>query len=159
MKDSFKKGFGFGLTSGIITTLGLIVGLNSSTHSKLVVIGAILIIAVADSFSDSLGIHISEEATPKTKQKQVWESTFSTFIFKLIFALTFIIPVVIFNLNTAIIISIIWGLFLISIFSFYIAYERKTSPIKIISEHLIISLFVIFITNQLGKFISQLTIK
>lgn len=158
MKDSFKKGLGFGLTSGIITTLGLIVGLNSSTHSKLIVIGGILIIAIADALSDSLGIHISEEAASKTRTKQVWEATFSTFIFKLIFALTFIVPVIVFNLNLAVIISIVWGLVLISIFSFYIAYEKNTSPIKVISEHLIISLIVIFVTNYLGKFISQLTI-
>ncbi|GAI31399.1 unnamed protein product, partial [marine sediment metagenome] len=39
MKHSIKTGFSFGLTSGIITTLGLMVGLHSSTGSKLVVIG------------------------------------------------------------------------------------------------------------------------
>ena len=52
----------FGLTSGIITTLGLIVGLHSGTHSKLAVIGGILTIAMADAFSDALGIHVSEES-------------------------------------------------------------------------------------------------
>jgi len=52
----------FGLTSGIITTLGLIVGLHSGTHSKLAVIGGILTIAMADALSDALGIHVSEES-------------------------------------------------------------------------------------------------
>jgi len=59
IKHSLKTGFSFGLTSGIITTLGLIVGLNSSTRSKLVVLGGILIIAIADAFSDAFGIHVS----------------------------------------------------------------------------------------------------
>ena len=86
MKNSVKKGLGFGLTSGIITTLGLIVGLSSGTNSKSVVIGGILVIALADAFSDSLGMHISEEANRKNKTKDVWESTFSTLIFKFIFA-------------------------------------------------------------------------
>ncbi len=49
MKAQIRKGFGFGLTSGIITTLGLIVGLHSSTHSKLAVIGGVIIIAIADA--------------------------------------------------------------------------------------------------------------
>ena len=35
MKASIKKGFGFGLTSGVITTLGMMVGLNASTGSKI----------------------------------------------------------------------------------------------------------------------------
>ena len=158
MKESYKKGLGFGLTSGIITTLGLVVGLNSSTHSKLVIIGGILIIAIADSLSDALGIHISEESEAKSKSKEIWESTFSTFFFKLLFALTFIVPVLLFNLNTAIIVSIIWGLSLISLFSFYIAYEKNTSPWSVISEHLLISIIVIIATNYLGNLISTLTI-
>jgi len=39
MKHSLKTGFSFGLTSGIITTLGLMVGLHSGTHSRLAVMG------------------------------------------------------------------------------------------------------------------------
>ena len=42
MKISFLKGFSFGLTSGVIKTLGIMVGLNAYTNSKLVVIGGIL---------------------------------------------------------------------------------------------------------------------
>ena len=50
MKTSTIKGVSFGLTSGIITTLGMMVGLNFSTGSKLVVLGGILTIAIADAF-------------------------------------------------------------------------------------------------------------
>ncbi|MGB6865995.1 MAG: VIT1/CCC1 transporter family protein, partial [Candidatus Aminicenantaceae bacterium] len=91
MKHSLKTGFSFGLTSGIITTLGLMVGLHSGTHSKLVVIGGILTIAIADSFSDALGIHISEESENKHTKKEIWESTISTFLSKFVFALTFVV--------------------------------------------------------------------
>ena len=65
MKISIRKGLGFGLTSGVITTLGLLVGLNAGTHSKKIVLGGILLIAIADALSDALGIHISEEAGSK----------------------------------------------------------------------------------------------
>jgi len=157
MKTSIRKGLGFGLTSGIITTLGLIVGLNSGTHSKTIILGGILIIAVADAFSDSLGIHISEESGRKTiKTKEIWESTISTFIFKLIFALSFIIPILLFQLKTAVIISIIWGLFLLAIFSFYIAKQKNLNPTKAIAEHLIIAILVIFITNFIGSVINKI---
>ena len=72
MRRSVRKGFSFGLTSGVITTLGLIVGLYSTTHSFLVVFGGIILIAVADGLSDALGIHISEEAEAKHTTKQIW---------------------------------------------------------------------------------------
>ena len=101
-KHSFLVGFSFGLTSGIITTLGLMVGLHSSTHSRLAVIGGILTIAVADALSDALGIHISEESENKHSHKEIWEATISTFLSKFIFTLTFIIPVLLFKLPTAI---------------------------------------------------------
>ena len=42
LNSSYKAGLGFGLTSGVITTLGLIVGLHSGTQSEQVVIGASL---------------------------------------------------------------------------------------------------------------------
>ncbi len=93
MKLSIRKGFSFGLTSGIITTLGMIVGMHSGMHSAKVVLGGRLVIAIADAFSDALGIHISEESENKHTNKEIWESTFATFLSKLIFALTFITPI------------------------------------------------------------------
>lgn len=159
MKKSIKKGLGFGLTSGIITTLGLIVGLNSGTHSRIVVIGGILVIAIADALSDALGIHISEEATKKGKEdKSTWESTLSTFFFKFIFALSFVIPVLILELNTAIIASIVWGIFLLTIFSFHIAKTHKEDSRKVIAQHLTIATIVIIVTHFVGELVSRIFI-
>jgi len=80
MRESIKTGVSFGLTSGIITTLGLMVGLNVGTGIRLLVIGGILTIAIADAFSDSLGIHISEESSHRNGHKAVWEATIATFL-------------------------------------------------------------------------------
>ena len=115
MKCAFTKGFSFGLTSAVITTLGIIVGLNATTHSKLVVIGGILAIAIADAFSDALGIHISEESEGQHTAKQIWCATAVTFLTKFIFALTFIVPIVFLTNSTAILVSLIWGLGLLTI--------------------------------------------
>jgi VIT1/CCC1 family predicted Fe2+/Mn2+ transporter len=156
MKLSIRKGFSFGLTSGIITTLGLIVGLNSSTQSDIAVIGGIFVIAIADSMSDSLGIHISEESEKERSSLEVWEATFATFFSKLVFALTFAIPVLLCPLQTAIIISVIWGFLLLSLFSYHIAKIQKSNPMKVIGEHVIIGIIVIVITNYIGIWISTL---
>ena len=66
--DGARTGLFFGATSGVITTIGLIVGLNSGTQSITAVLGGILVIAVADAMSDALGIHLAEEANPNTDQ-------------------------------------------------------------------------------------------
>ena len=154
MRHPFKVGFSFGLTSGIITTLGLMIGLHAGTHSKLVIIGGILTIAVADAFSDALGIHVSEESESKHTPKEIWLSAISTFLSKLIVALTFIIPVLLFQLSTAILVSVIWGLSLLGIFSFRIAKEQKAKPWKVVLEHLVVALVVIIVTHYLGEFIA-----
>ncbi|RKY36613.1 MAG: hypothetical protein DRP78_03205 [Candidatus Omnitrophota bacterium] len=153
MNNSFKVGFCFGATSGIITTLGIIIGMYARTKSKTMVIGSILIIAVADAFSDALGIHISEESENKHTSKEIWISTFATFISKFIFALTFIIPVLLFNLASAVICSIIWGILVLVIISYNIAREQKIVAWKVIAEHLLIALLVISSTYYLGYII------
>ena len=155
MKHSLKVGFSFGVTSGIITTLGLMVGLHSGTHLKVVVIGGVLTIAIADAFSDALGIHISEEFENKHTSKQIWTATIATFLSKFIFALTFIIPLLLFELPTAIRISIIWGLSILCLLSYRIAMEQKTNPWKVIAEHLGIALIVIILTHYLGDWIAS----
>jgi VIT1/CCC1 family predicted Fe2+/Mn2+ transporter len=158
MQHSIKKGFSFGLTSGIITTLGLMVGLHSSTHSALVIIGAIMIIAIADAMSDALGIHISEESENQHTAKQVWHSTLATFISKFVFALTFIVPVLIFPLNTAIIVSAIYGMTLISIFSYFMAKQQKNEPYKAVLEHLLIATAVIIVTHYIGDWVATFAV-
>jgi len=155
MKHSIKTGFSFGSTSGIITTLGVMVGLHSGTHSKVVVIGGILTIAIADAFSDALGIHISEESENMHTTQEIWESTISTFLFKFVFALTFILPVLLLQLSTAIIVSVVWSLSLLGTVSCYIAKEQRGKPWKVVGEHLIIALVVVVMTHYVGDWISS----
>lgn len=155
LKHSIKVGFSFGLTSGIITTLGLMVGLHSGTHSRLVVLGGILTIAIADAFSDALGIHMSEESENVHSTREIWESTISTFLAKFVFALTFIVPILTFALSTAIVVSAIWGLSILALVSYGMAKEQKEKPWKVVAEHLIIALAVIVITHYVGHLVAS----
>ena len=156
MKRSIKKGFGFGLTSGVITTLGMMVGLNASTHSKLAVIGGIIAIAIADAFSDAMGIHIAEESENRHSTREIWEATFSTWASKFVVALTFVVPVLVFKLDAAIAVSVIWGLSLIIIFSYHMATKQGVKPYKVVLEHVTIVVLVIIITHYVGKWIAAL---
>ena len=155
IKHSLKTGLCFGSTSGVITTLGLMVGLHSFTVSKLVIIGGILTIAIADSFSDALGIHVSEEAEEVHTEREIWESTISTFFTKFVCALTFIVPVLTFELSTAILVGVVWGLFILAILSYAIAKDKKAKTWRVIAEHLAIALIVIVITHYVGDWISE----
>jgi VIT1/CCC1 family predicted Fe2+/Mn2+ transporter len=153
MIDSLKRGFSFGLTSGVITTLGLMVGLNSGTQSELAVIGGILTIAVADAFSDALGIHVSEESENEHTTKEIWEATLFTFLSKFLVAMTFTIPVILLELSTAIVVSVVWGFTLLGVLSFTMARYQGANPWKVVGEHLTILLLVVVVTNYIGSWI------
>lgn len=153
MKRSIRKGLGFGLNSGVITTLGMMVGLHASTRSKLAVIGGIIAIAIADAFSDAVGIHISEEAEHRHTEREIWEATLSTLASKFFIALTFVVPVLAFELHLAIAVSIGWGLGLVMIFSYYLAVAQGVRPSRVLLEHVTIVVIVIIITHYVGKWV------
>lgn len=152
MNLAFVKGMSFGLTSSIMTVLGLIVGLYAFSGSKMVIIGSILTIAIADSLADALGIHISEESAKK-KDEHVWTSTFATFISKFLCSALFIIPVWFLDSTAAIIASVAWGFLLLILLSYFIATDQKKSPAKAITEHLVIGIIIIIVTHYVGIWI------
>jgi vacuolar iron transporter family protein len=155
MKNAFRVGFSFGLPSGIVTTLGLMVGLYSSTQSKFIVIGGILTIALTDSLSDAMGMHFSKESENNLSHMDIWEVTYFTLLAKFIFSIIFIIPILIFPLNNAIIMSVVIGAYLIFAISLILARERGDNPWIVISSHLIITFVVIILAHFLGIFISN----
>ena len=155
MKESYLKGLGFGLTSGIITTLGMMVGLNAGTHSRIAVIGGVLVIAVGDAFSDALGMHISEESISDGKKtRHVWGATISTLISKIVFASIFVVPVLLLSLEVAVLVSVIVGLVLISVFSFIFALKQGVKPFHVVMEHVLIALLVVLLTHLVGDFVN-----
>ncbi|MCK4348501.1 MAG: hypothetical protein KAW47_07780 [Thermoplasmatales archaeon] len=156
MKHWLRTGISFGLTSAVITTLGLMVGLHSGTHSKIVVLAGILTIAIADAFSDALGIHVSEEADNTHTAKQIWGATVATFLAKFLVAMTFVVPVLLLSLSTAIVVNLIWGMSILSVLSYIIAKSQGEPPWKIVGEHLLIAIVVIAVTHWVGDWIGTI---
>lgn len=155
MRLAIKKGVSFGLTSGIITTLGLLVGLYSGTSSQAAVLGGILTIAIADAMSDAMGMHMSEE-TEHSDHTKVWLTTIATFITKFLFALTFAIPVLLFDLDKAVIVSIVWGMLALVVINYKIAVSKGEKPAHLILEHLAIACAVIILTYLAGLGIANI---
>lgn len=153
-QNEIKAGIGFGLASGVIATLGMIIGLNSAIKEKLPIIGAIIMIAVADALSDALGMYISEEYQSKHTKKEILESTFTTLLSKFSFAIIFVFPFIFLNLSSAVAASLALGFVILTIFSAVIARQEKQGIGKVVFHHLFIATFVISVSQILGVFIS-----
>jgi VIT1/CCC1 family predicted Fe2+/Mn2+ transporter len=154
MQHSIQVGFSFGLTSGIITTLGLVVGLAAGTASRLAVLGGIVTIAVADSLSDALGIHVSEESESVHTQREIWASTVATFASKLMMALSFAVPVLAFELATAVAVSVAWGVVALAALSHHLARLQGVRAWPVVAEHLAVAAAVIAISHLVGRWIA-----
>lgn len=156
LAHSFSIGLSFGVTSGIITTTGLLVGLSAGTKSRAAVLAGILTIAVADALSDALGIHISEESEGVHTPREVWSATAATFLSKLFMALTFVIPVLLFPLDTAVIVAIIWGAISLTVLSVVTSRRQGVDPKPVVLEHLGVATLVVVATHLLGLALSAL---
>ncbi|KKR80861.1 MAG: hypothetical protein UU26_C0009G0047 [Candidatus Daviesbacteria bacterium GW2011_GWC1_40_9] len=123
-----RIGLSFGLTSGVIATLGLMVGLYSTT----------------------------QETDSKYSLKEVWQASGATLLFKFLFALIFVIPVLTLSLSTAIWTKVILGLTFLNIFSVFLAKQRGEKVLGVVLEHSAIAILVIIASGLVGSLISQI---
>jgi VIT1/CCC1 family predicted Fe2+/Mn2+ transporter len=70
--------------------------------------------------------------------------------------MTFVVPVVLLSLSTAIVVSLIWGMTILTALSYVIARSQAVPPWKIIGEHLMIAVVVIAVTHWVGDRIGTL---
>lgn len=144
--------FSFGGTSGIITNLAIIIGLNTLSNAKISIIGSLLVVALADNISDTLGIHIYQESEGLTK-KEIWISSLTNFLARFLVSLGFIFIVYFLPINLAVTVSTVYGLFVLSIISYLISKRKKVNPWQAITEHIIIALVVMFLSHYFSNFI------
>ncbi len=145
-----RTGIFFGATSGVITTIGLIVGLHAGTQSLVAVLGGILVVAIADALSDAMGIHLAQEADPESTHDHIWAATIWTFLTKLVVALTFALPLLWLPLQTAVIVCVSWGLLVITLLSAYLAHIQGVKALTVITEHLGIAIVVVTVSYFIG---------
>jgi VIT1/CCC1 family predicted Fe2+/Mn2+ transporter len=143
--------FSYGITSSVVTSLALIVGLDEITNPKMSIIGALLLIAIADNISDSLGIHIYRESAYSKAKNNIKVYTFSNFLTRLSITLLFVSLVMFLPIQYAILSSLVLGLSLLSILSYLIAVNQKTNPYLQIFQHVGIAIVVLITSHFVGQ--------
>ena len=114
---------------------------------------------VTDSEEPEVVEDVSEESEGKHSRREIWESTISTFFYKFVFSLSFVVPFLIFSLANAVAVSILWGLILLNTFSYLLAKgQRKRHVWKVVAEHFFIAIIVIVATKILGEVVGKIFI-
>jgi len=147
------KNFSFGATAAIVTSIGLIIGLDAATASKATILSGLLIVAIADNLTDSLSVHIYQESE-QLEPRAAFHATLTNFAARLGLSLSFVFLMVILPFHVAVVASILWGLLLLTGLSYVVARTRKLPVLREIAKHLAVAAVVILSSKMVGQIIS-----
>lgn len=148
----------FGITSGVLTTVGLLVGMNAATESRLAVVAGILVIAMADSLSDSFGMYLSKLGERGSSPAAALRYALGTFAGKFLFPLTFVLPLMlpVFSLSTAVIVDLAWGATALCLLSAEQALVSQESIFGTIARNLGLATLIVCLSSAIGAVVPKL---
>jgi hypothetical protein len=146
----------FGGPAAIVTSMGLIVGLDAATAAKAALIGSLLVIGLADNLTDSLSVHIYQEAE-RLAHRQAFRTTVANYIARLTVTSSFVLLVLLLPAATATFVCVAWGLFLLSGLSYLLARARQASVPGEIFKHAGVAVAVIVMSKAIGLLIQGAT--
>jgi len=155
------QNFAYGASSAIMTGLAIIIGLSTTINAVFNIVTALLIIAVADNFSDAFGIHLQEESQ-QVSPKEVTMTTTYNFLARLITTTILILFIILLPMTIAIILSVIYGLIIMILLSYHIAKVQKVNPYKSAFRHVMLAIAIMvasFIFRELiTKYASKIVV-
>lgn len=147
------QGVAFGIMDGIITILGVLVGIGITGNRPFTIIG-ILAVGLADSFANSMGIHVSEETENIHSRKEIWQITGLCFLATFFTMIFLILPLLIFDFSIAFHMSYILGFILLIALGMFVSKQRGTKSGKLILEYLSVGIAVVIISYFIGGTLS-----
>lgn len=143
------EGISFGITSGVITLLGVIIGLAATGNKSFTLLG-LIVVGVADALSDATGMYVSEESEYVHTHEQILKSAFFTFLGKISTAVLLLIPLLFLELYPAVITSFSLGLLVVGLLGYFVAkgdkrLNTKVTILKYVSLALIVTLVAYFV--------------
>jgi predicted adenylyl cyclase CyaB len=146
----------FGLTSGVLTTIGVLVGVNSATSSRLSVIAAVAAIAVADSCSDAFGMYMAKVSERGGSTHQALRFALGTLAGKAVLPLTFIVPLLVLPLSAAVGVDLAWGALTLVLLSAEQAVVEQQSVARRIGRNLGLALVILMNSALVGWLVAWL---
>ena len=86
----------FGATAAIVTSMGLIIGFGAAGIARPTIIAGLLVVGLADNLTDSLSIHIYQEAE-RLEPRAAFHATLGNFATRLLISLSFVVLVLAFT--------------------------------------------------------------
>jgi VIT1/CCC1 family predicted Fe2+/Mn2+ transporter len=133
--------------------MGLIVGLDAATASRATIVSGLLIVGLADNITDSLSIHIYQEAE-RLEGKSAFRATVTNFLARLLVTLSFVVWMLFLPPASLGTVSLAWGLTLLGLLTFLLARARKVPVGSEIAKHVAVAVTVIVVSRAVGGWIA-----
>jgi len=146
--------FSFGGTAAIVTSMGLIIGLGAAKAEMATIVSGLLIVGFADNMTDSLSIHMYQEAE-KLEGRAAFRATLTNFATRILVALTFVAIVLTLPKPYSAIVAFAWGCALLAAISYILARSRSASPGREVVKHLGVAVLVIIASRAIGLWITN----
>ncbi len=126
--------------------MGIIVGFDAASGARATIITSLLVVAIADNISDSLSIHLYQEAE-KLEQRAAFEATLTNFVARLLVVLSFVAWVAVLPARWVVPVVLGWGMSLLAFISVLVARARDASPRSEVAKHLTVAAVVIVLSR------------
>ena len=133
--------------------MGLILGLEAAASSRQTIVGALLIVAIADNLTDSLSVHIYQEAE-RLQSREALFSTLVNFATRLLVALSFVGLAIVLPRELILVVVPGWGFALLAWLTYLIARARGASVGREIAKHFVVAAVVLGVSRWLGTCIT-----
>ena len=146
----------FGIISGILTTVGVLIGVNSASSSKLAVFAAIVSIGVADSCSDAFGIYNAKISERGNSASAAFRYALGTFVGKFIMPFSFLFAIWMLPLLKATIVDLVWAVIVLSLLSAEQAVIGEKSLLKNTGRNLGMALMIVILSYAAGQLVRSI---
>ncbi len=152
-KGSGVQGITYGVMDGVLTCLGVIMGL-SAAGNKFFLLLAVLAVGLADAMADSAAFHVGQETETHHRKKEIRKSTVLTFIGVFGGFLVLGIPILFLELSTAILVSGAMGMAILAGLGYTVAsINPKHKKSRLMWEYVAMGIFVSVVTYFVGRLV------
>lgn len=144
--------FSFGGTAAIVGSVSLIIGLDAVHASKASIIAGLLVAGFADNLTDSLSVHVYQESERRPPRSALLE-TLTNFATRVLISFSFILLILMLPMGESTLVSVAWGLMLLTGLSSMLARLRKVGVASQIAKHLSVAVAAILVSKVIGTWI------
>ncbi len=148
--------YAFGISSAVLTTLGIIVGLNAATASRMAVIAGIVGVAVADSCSDALGMYAAKRSERGVTARAALRGALATLLGKALFTMSFIVPFLFLDFIPALVASLVWGGVLLAFVNVQIAFVQQAPIVRTVARNIFFAIAIVALSYYAGTLVAML---